>query len=76
MRHSVAWDPHPEIFNHHIEPPPGLLLDDRFVEGVRTICAGEVTFEDGEATGAMPGRLIRGGRRYSNAVITSSRKRR
>ena len=26
-----------------------------------TICAGEVTYEHGEHTGAMPGRLIRGG---------------
>jgi len=26
-----------------------------------TVCAGEVTFEDGEATGARPGRLVRGG---------------
>ena len=31
------------------------------VDGYRyTICSGEVTYEDGEATGAMPGRLIRG----------------
>ena len=27
-----------------------------------TACAGEVTYEDGEHTGAMPGRLVRGGR--------------
>jgi N-acyl-D-aspartate/D-glutamate deacylase len=26
-----------------------------------TVCAGEVTFEDGEPTGARPGRLVRGG---------------
>jgi N-acyl-D-aspartate/D-glutamate deacylase len=26
-----------------------------------TICNGEVTYENGEHTGAMPGRLIRGG---------------
>jgi N-acyl-D-aspartate/D-glutamate deacylase len=25
-----------------------------------TVCAGEVTFEDGESTGARPGRLVRG----------------
>ena len=25
-----------------------------------TICNGEVIFEDGEATGAMPGRVLRG----------------
>lgn len=29
---------------------------------VATICAGEVTYENGEHTGALPGRLIRGGR--------------
>ncbi len=27
-----------------------------------TMCAGEVTYEDGEHTGALPGRLLRGGR--------------
>jgi N-acyl-D-aspartate/D-glutamate deacylase len=27
-----------------------------------TVCAGEVTYEDGEHTGALPGRLVRGGR--------------
>ena len=27
-----------------------------------TVCGGEVTYEDGEHTGAMPGRLVRGGR--------------
>ena len=30
---------------------------------VATICKGEVTYENGEHTGAMPGRLIRGGAR-------------
>jgi N-acyl-D-aspartate/D-glutamate deacylase len=31
------------------------------VEGYKmTVQAGEVTFEDGEHTGAFPGRLIRG----------------
>jgi N-acyl-D-aspartate/D-glutamate deacylase len=31
------------------------------VDGYRaTICSGEVTFEQGEPTGAMPGRLVRG----------------
>ena len=37
----------------------------RLIQGSKgylaTICAGEVTFENVEATGAMPGRLIRGG---------------
>jgi N-acyl-D-aspartate/D-glutamate deacylase len=26
-----------------------------------TICAGEITYENGEHTGVMPGRLLRGG---------------
>ena len=38
----------------------------RLVQGAQgyraTICSGEVTYRDGEATGALPGRLIRGGR--------------
>jgi len=29
-----------------------------------TLCNGEITFADGEHTGAMPGRLLRGGRPY------------
>ena len=37
----------------------------RLVQGVRgyraTVCAGQVTFEDGEPTGALPGVLVRGG---------------
>jgi len=37
----------------------------RLIQGSKgylaTICAGEVTFRNGEPTGAMPGRLIRGG---------------
>jgi N-acyl-D-aspartate/D-glutamate deacylase len=36
----------------------------RLVQGARgyraTVCAGEVTFEGGEPTGALPGRLVRG----------------
>ncbi len=45
VRHSVAWDPHPEIFNHHLEPPPGLLLDQQFVAGVRTLGEGGLCFD-------------------------------
>ena len=41
-------------------PAGGRRLIQR-VDGYRaTIVAGEVTFEDGEATGARPGRLVRG----------------
>ncbi len=33
-----------------------------------TINSGEVTYENGEATGAMPGRLIRGAKAAPNGV--------
>ncbi len=47
----------------HDLPAGGRRLTQR-VEGYRaTICGGEVTWQDGEATGAMPGRLVRGGAR-------------
>ncbi len=42
-------------------PAGGRRLVQRADGYVATICAGEVTYEHGEATGAMPGRLIRGG---------------
>ena len=52
------------------EPPPQDSVDQcrrrspRLVqqaEGyVATVAAGQVTYENGEATGALPGRLIRG----------------
>ena len=45
----------------HDLPAAGRRLVQR-VDGYRaTICAGEVTFAAGEATGARPGRLVRGG---------------
>ena len=41
-------------------PAAGRRLVQR-VDGYRaTLCAGQVTFEDGEPTGARPGRLVRG----------------
>src|SRR5262249_23824169 len=33
-----------------------------------TICAGEVTFEDGEHTGVLPGRLVRGAKAAPSGV--------
>ena len=42
-------------------PAGGRRLTQR-VDGYRyTVCSGEVTWENGEPTGAMPGKLIRGG---------------
>jgi len=35
---------------------------------VATIVSGEVTWENGAATGAMPGKLIRGGRQSAVAM--------
>ena len=45
----------------HDLPAGGRRLIQR-ARGYRaTVCAGEVSFEDGEPTGARPGRLVRGG---------------
>ena len=50
--------------------PPEMVYDlpaggKRIIQKARgyraTVCAGEVTHRDGEHTGALPGRLIRGG---------------
>ena len=48
----------PEIV--HDLPAGGKRLVQRAAGYVATICAGVVTFEDGESTGALPGRLVRG----------------
>ena len=45
IRHAVAWDASPEIVNHHLNPPPGLLLDPQFVEGVRMLGAMGLTYD-------------------------------
>ena len=43
-------------------PAGGKRIIQRAEGYVATICSGEVTYENGEHTGALPGRLIRGGR--------------
>ena len=43
-------------------PAGGKRIIQRASGYVLTACAGEVTYEDGEHTGALPGRLVRGGR--------------
>ena len=46
----------------HDLPAGGRRLTQR-VDGYRyTVCSGVVTWQDGEPTGAMPGKLVRGGR--------------
>ena len=42
-------------------PAGGKRLIQKAQGYLATVCAGEVTFENGVATGAMPGRLLRGG---------------
>jgi N-acyl-D-aspartate/D-glutamate deacylase len=36
-----------------------------------TVVAGEITYRDGEPTGALPGRLVRGGRANSHTPLAS-----
>ena len=52
---------HPEIV--HDLPAGGKRLIQRATGYVTTVQSGEVTFENGEATGALPGQLIRGPQR-------------
>jgi N-acyl-D-amino-acid deacylase len=42
-------------------PAGGKRLTQKADGYLATLCAGEVTYENGEHTGAMPGRLVRGG---------------
>jgi N-acyl-D-aspartate/D-glutamate deacylase len=48
----------PEIV--HDLPAGGKRLVQRASGYVATVCSGALTFEDGESTGALPGRLVRG----------------
>ena len=47
----------------------------RLLQGARgyraTVVAGEITYRDGEPTGALPGRLVRGGRGTAGARLAS-----
>jgi L-fuconolactonase len=45
IRHAVAWDASSEIVNHHLNPPPRLLLEPQFVEGVRMLGAMGLTYD-------------------------------
>ena len=46
-------------------PAGGKRIIQRSEGYIATICRGEITFESGEHTGAMPGRVVRGGRSSS-----------
>jgi len=43
-------------------PAGGKRLVQKATGYVATVCAGEVTYQNGEHTGALPGRLMRGGK--------------
>ena len=45
IRHAVAWDAHPDVVNHSSNPPPHLLRDPRFVEGVRGLGEMKLTYD-------------------------------
>lgn len=45
VRHAVAWDASPEVVNHSMDPPPGLLLDSKFTDGVRSLGAMGLTYD-------------------------------
>jgi N-acyl-D-aspartate/D-glutamate deacylase len=52
----------------HDLPAGGRRLIQRADGYVATIVAGEITYRDGEPTGALPGRLLRGAQRAPHAV--------
>lgn len=45
IRHAAGWDASDEVRNSHTNPPPGLLGDARFREGVARLAAHGLGFE-------------------------------
>ncbi|MCU1556730.1 MAG: amidohydrolase family protein [Microbacteriaceae bacterium] len=45
IRHSTAWDPHPDVPNTSRLSPPGLLVTPSFVDGVRMLGELGMTFD-------------------------------
>jgi L-fuconolactonase len=45
IRHAAGFDAHDEIRNSHTNPPPGLLGQARFREGVRRLARYDLTFD-------------------------------
>lgn len=45
IRHAVAWDASPDVVNHHLNPPPRLLLDPKFIDGVGMLGALDLTYD-------------------------------
>lgn len=45
IRHSVSWDPHPEVPNTAREVPPGTMTSPAFMEGVQLLGELDLTFD-------------------------------
>jgi predicted TIM-barrel fold metal-dependent hydrolase len=45
IRHAVAWDASDQVRNHRTDPPPSLLRDERFIEGVRLLGELGLTYD-------------------------------
>jgi L-fuconolactonase len=45
IRHATAFDADPAVRRSHTRPTPGLMLEDRFVAGVRRLAAKGLTFD-------------------------------
>lgn len=45
VRHAAGWDADPVIGNSHTSPPPHLLRDPRFREGIRRLEALDLSFD-------------------------------
>ena len=45
IRHSVTWDPHPEVENTAAHNMPGQLASDKFREGARVLASKGLTLE-------------------------------
>lgn len=45
IRHSTAWDPHPDVPNSARKPPEGQLLQKDIIDGVRTLGDLGMTFD-------------------------------
>ena len=45
IRHATAWDRNPDIVNHQLDPPSGLLRDPNFIEGAKILGRLDLTYD-------------------------------
>ena len=45
VRHMVAWDAHPDVSKMRTPPPPDLLLDKRFREGIAALAPLKLSYD-------------------------------